>query len=160
LVNGTDNSTAIGFQPVPNSCGGCPSGNAVQNLNTMKFYCSIQDAIDDPATLNGHTIVASPGKYDENIVISKSITLKGANYNVTCDGSRATESQITGSGGSGNATIYIDADSVTVDGFKIKNPMGEYGIFINGRSYTSIQHNIITNVGDDATGTGSTYAVF
>ncbi len=79
LSNGTDNSGARGFQPVPNSCNGCVTGNVVQNINTGNFYCSIQDAINDPATVNGNTIEVHAGVYDEvgQIVISKNLTITG-----------------------------------------------------------------------------------
>ncbi|HRI26451.1 MAG TPA: right-handed parallel beta-helix repeat-containing protein, partial [Chitinophagales bacterium] len=50
----------------------------VQNTDTGKFFCSIQAAITDATTLDGHTIVISPGMYTENITLNKRLTLQGA----------------------------------------------------------------------------------
>ncbi|HMS68958.1 MAG TPA: hypothetical protein PKD18_12500, partial [Saprospiraceae bacterium] len=49
----------------------------VKNDNTGEFFCSIQAAIDDVNTLNGHTLVVPTGTYNENIILNKGITLQG-----------------------------------------------------------------------------------
>ena len=50
LVDGSDDDmVTTGFQPVAGSCSGCLSGNSVHNTNTTLYYCTIQDAIDDPS---------------------------------------------------------------------------------------------------------------
>ncbi|HMC99499.1 MAG TPA: NosD domain-containing protein, partial [Ferruginibacter sp.] len=108
LVNGTDNSAGMGFQPVPNSCSGCPSGNTIQNTNTGLFYCSIQSAIDDPLTLNGHTITIGSGNYNEQVLVYKGVKLLGVgitqpllNFTGTVTGKRTI--------------LDISADGVTVE---------------------------------------------
>jgi hypothetical protein len=55
------------------------TNNIVTNQNTGAVFCSIQAAIDDPGTLSGHTLVAGPGTYNENVSINKNgLTLDGA----------------------------------------------------------------------------------
>ncbi|MBK7212794.1 MAG: right-handed parallel beta-helix repeat-containing protein [Bacteroidales bacterium] len=50
----------------------------VTNVVTGKTFCSIQAAIDDAATLNGHTLQLSAGTFNEAIVVTKSVTITGA----------------------------------------------------------------------------------
>ncbi len=49
----------------------------VENTDTSEVFTSIQDAIDDTETLNGHTIFVQNGTYDENLDVSKSLTIEG-----------------------------------------------------------------------------------
>jgi hypothetical protein len=51
----------------------------VYNLNTGENFTTIQAAIDAEGTLNGHTLVVSPGTYTENVNVSKSLTIRGNN---------------------------------------------------------------------------------
>lgn len=82
----------------------------VTNTNTGKSYCSIQAAINDPLTVNGHTITVSAGLYNEDVSINKQVTLLGAGYASTT---------ISGPIGGGGATIQVAAAGVVVDGFSI-----------------------------------------
>ena len=50
----------------------------VVNTTTGKTFCSIQAAIDDGATATGHTLQVSAGTFNENVVLSKSVTVQGA----------------------------------------------------------------------------------
>lgn len=86
--------------------------NNVVNTNTGRTYCTIQSAINDPLTDNGHTIVVSAGTYNESVTINKSLTLLGANASVSpCSGTRNTESTIMGA-------FTIAANSITIKGFE------------------------------------------
>ena len=76
----------------------CPSGCD---------HTTIQAAID--AATAGGTIAVGAGTYNEDINITKGLTLQG------------TGATITGTGSTQNA-VTIGADSVTVDGFTVKNP--------------------------------------
>ncbi|MBK8924285.1 MAG: hypothetical protein IPM81_22800 [Saprospirales bacterium] len=49
----------------------CGTGN-VQNTDTGEWFCSIQAAIDDAQTLNGHTLSVNAGTYAEDITVNKS----------------------------------------------------------------------------------------
>jgi hypothetical protein len=59
------------------------SGGVVTNTDTGKIFCTIQTAIDDTGTLNGHTIEVGAGTYNENLRIDKSVTLAGAGQATT-----------------------------------------------------------------------------
>ncbi len=82
----------------------------VVNTNTGKSYCSIQAAINDPLTLNGHTITATAGTYNEDVVVTKQVTIQGAGY---------TNSTVKGAIGGGGATFQVSSPGVIIDGFTI-----------------------------------------
>lgn len=56
-----------------------PLGDPVHNLNTGENFTTIQAAINDLETLNGHTIVVDQGIYQENVIVNKSLTIRGNN---------------------------------------------------------------------------------
>ena len=84
-------------------------------------YPTIQAAVDDPTC---STINVSPGVYPENLVISRSVTLNGAQAGQSV-GSRVSggpaESTVVGVAPTGSPVFKINAPSVTIDGFTIKN---------------------------------------
>ncbi|MGB4847396.1 MAG: right-handed parallel beta-helix repeat-containing protein, partial [Saprospiraceae bacterium] len=61
----------------------CAGG--VTNTNTSETFCTLQQAINDPQTLDGHTITIAAGTYVEigQIVISKNLTIIGADKTTT-----------------------------------------------------------------------------
>ena len=124
LTTGTDVTPLVaGFQPVPNSCNACVS--AITNTNTGITYCSIQQANDDPNTLNGHTITVGAGVYAENVIVTKELTINGPNSNVDpCLGTRVPEAIITTAvsdiaGLSAYSIFDIQASNVSINGFTI-----------------------------------------
>ncbi len=113
-------------------------GNVVTNITTGETFCSIQSAINDPQTLNGHTVVAGAGTYHEDVEISKTITLKGSGI---------SQSIISGIIGGDNATVRITSSGATLEEFTItrdgnnttdwNNPgLNSAGVAIQGLSVT------------------------
>jgi parallel beta-helix repeat protein len=139
--NGIDaNEDGIGDVPYPTGYNTTdryplihPYGS-ITNRNNSEVFLSIQAAIDDDDTLNGHTIFAMEGMYWEHLLISKSLTLQGYNYHKSII-----------DGGLIGDVITINADKVSLLGFKIQHSgQGELnaGIIVNGNNCL-IDQNII-----------------
>jgi parallel beta-helix repeat protein len=87
----------------------------VRNINTGFDYFTIQEAIDAPETLSGHTIKVDAGTYYENVAVYKSISLIGENRSTTIiDGNRT------------GTVVYVTANNVIIQNFTIQNS-GTYG---------------------------------
>ncbi|NVO21626.1 MAG: hypothetical protein HXX13_18135, partial [Bacteroidetes bacterium] len=144
----------------------------VKNTTTLKEYCKIQDAINDPATLNGHTITVAAGTYKEDININKEITLLGNNTGLNgCPGGHSNPESVivplTNNADPASPTsmpiIYVVSNNVTIDGFTIDGSSGDAspyvieGVTVNsiegigawdGVANLHISHNIIQNLTD------------
>jgi len=98
-------------------------------------YSSIQAALDD--ALDGYTIIVYPGVYNENIVITKQITLIGKDRDNTVI-----------NGGKGDV-VFITASNVKINGFTITNSDNigdDAGIRIyNYTYYCEISNCTVTN---------------
>jgi|LSQX01.1.fsa_nt_gb parallel beta-helix repeat protein len=62
---------------------GLSSGGLVTNTSNGKMFCSIQAAIDDVYTENGHMISVGAGTYVENVIVNKSVTIIGEDESTT-----------------------------------------------------------------------------
>ncbi len=96
----------------------------------------IQEAIDAPETLNGHTVFVEEGIYDENVHLSKSLTLVG----------EMSETTIIDGGGSA-ASDYVllinETSNVIIKGFTFQNC--NLGIFLSKCNISRITDNRIRN---------------
>jgi hypothetical protein len=128
--------------------------SAVANIDTGKFFTTIQGAVNDGATLNGHTIAVNAGTFSEIVTVNKSLTFLGAKSGVDArDSSRGTlESVVRGAlvGGGQTTSFNVTANGVTIDGFTVQdntnaNQFG-FGIVLGpGTSGSKIRNNIIQN---------------
>jgi hypothetical protein len=103
----------------------------ILNLDKNRYYPTIQDAINkaDPH----ETIEISPGTYNEELTISKLITLQGKN------------NQTTIIKGNIDPVITIMADDVTINNLNLSG--GRYGIDIQDSQNVHINNNIIVEFG-------------
>lgn len=137
------------------------SGSPVNNLTitgrpiNSSDNNSIQTAINAIGTVSGtSTINVATGAYNENPIISKSLSLLGPNSGINPNiGSRLAEAVITGQ-------ITINHSGVTVNGFTVTNPSGTMGIYVNRVSNISLQNNILTNIGTTFAGSSAVQAVY
>ena len=108
-------ATLIPVNIIVGSCG-------VTNVTRSKYYATIQQAIDHSSTQNGDEITVSAGTYGP-ININKSLTIKGANFGITCTGTRVGES-IIASLSPITPAVTISANGVILDGFQINGMAG------------------------------------
>ena len=139
--------------------------NIVTNNNTSEPFCTIQAAIDDGQTLNGHTVNVPAGTYIENVIVNKSLTILGPNSGINpCPVGRGPEAIIKPaiSDYLNGTVIDIQAPNVTINGFTIDGDntsltsntvsMGadidaDYGVYSNFNN-SKVNYNIIKNVFD------------
>lgn len=93
-------------------------------------YSKIQDAIN--AAIAGDTILVYSGIYFETVIVNKQLVLLGQNG--------GGGMPIINGVGMGDV-IYVTADKVTIDGFKVKN----CGAYCNGIKISSNNNLIINN---------------
>jgi Ca2+-binding RTX toxin-like protein len=121
-------------------------------------YTTIQAAVND---VGCSTINVAAGAYGENVNITRTLTLNGAQAGVAV-GSRTSggpaESTISGVSTVGaSAAITIDASGVVVDGFSLKNSVNvtgsASGVYLqDGAASAIIRNNFIDNIITSDTG--------
>lgn len=116
-----------------------PFDYSVINVDTGERFSTIQGAIDDVDTVDGHIIYVKNGTYHENVTINKSITLLGADKETTIIDGDASDD-----------VVSIVADEVTISGFTLQNSgtngfsACDSGIDIRS-NYNTISRNKIIN---------------
>ncbi len=98
-------------------------------------HATIQEAIN--AASDGDAIFVRSGKYYENLVVNRTVSLVGEDSSTT----------IVDGGGAGHV-ILVTSDSVNITGFTVQNSGAAYhitGINLNNVSHCGISGNILIN---------------
>ena len=113
-----------------------PTANPVRNVDTGEIFSSIQDAIDDPDTLDGHAIVVGDGVYRENVKVTKSLTILSENGSANCIIQAAIRYDYV---------VEITADYANISGFAVKGSrFVKAGIYLNS-GYCNVSNNNCSN---------------
>ncbi|MCK4733040.1 MAG: DUF3160 domain-containing protein, partial [Methanophagales archaeon] len=109
----------------------------VHNIDTGESFSTIQLAVDDPDTKDGHTIIVDPGTYEENIKVNKRLRIQSES------GADLTIVQAE------NPDVHVFdvvADYVTISGFTVTGAgHGRAGIYLGAVNYCEIADNNASN---------------
>jgi len=107
----------------------------VHNIDSGKNFSTIQGAIKDDETLDGHTILVDAGTYYEHVFINKSISLIGENRSTTIIDGNETGTIVT-----------ITTENVSISGFTIQHGgFDQSCIYISSANGVTINDNAISN---------------
>ena len=112
------------------------------NVDTEKYYGTLQGAIDAPATLNGHHINASAGYFNEDVTVNKRVNITGWGPGISViNGTRAGD------------TVRVTAASANLTGLSIRNSgtgVADAGLELSGVSMFNITNcSLATNPNKD-----------
>jgi hypothetical protein len=93
---------------------------AVQNTDTGLYYATISAAIADPLTLDTHTIQVGAGVFEEQVVVTKALTITGAGCGNTVIKSPVTLTQtFTATQGTMHPIVFVNGVNATVQNLTI-----------------------------------------
>lgn len=111
---------------------------AVKNTQSGEYFATLQQAIDDPNTKDGHMVVACPLQYRENVMVNKSIILSSwEGRDVTYIHAAQPD----------RPAVSVTRDNVTVRGFTISSTKEAEGagLFVGGQGYPVVNCRIYSN---------------
>jgi parallel beta-helix repeat protein len=133
-----------------------PTVRCVPSLS-IKPSCQIAYSTIGAALLaagTGDTIIVGPGYYNESVTINAAITLLGAQAgrDARVDRHDPSRESIVDATGKGSAALYVEAQSVVIDGFTVEGAHSygsptpsPAGIYVGSYNYVQVLNNILQN---------------
>jgi parallel beta-helix repeat protein len=108
----------------------------VHNIDTGESFSTIQLAVDDPDTKDGHTIIADPGAYEENIKVNKRLRIQSES---------GADLTIVQAANPDDHVFDVTVDYVNISGFGVEGSYDNAGIHLYYVDYCNISNNICSN---------------